>query len=180
MRMKGIGSINREALKEAMKVVKTDVEGYFVERLMRVCDALVEDAVKSKEYRNLTGNTVTSYTCGLFVNGSLRYVSRSGDGMPSPVRMKLGKGEKHFFDPDYDGARRFATGTVETDGGYGSDSAMSFLQGYKTRRKGFAIVMTTGTEYSTYLEEEHDLNVLTDTFQRAREVLFNQVKTMND
>ena len=43
-------------------------------------------------------------------------------------------------------------------------------------RKGFAIVMTTGTEYSVYIEQVHGLNVMTDTFQRAKSILNKNVR----
>lgn len=170
-------AINNRELADAKKRMRAEVENYFTERLVRVCDRLVEDAVASKEYKNLTGNTVTSYTCGLYVNGSLSYVVQSGEGMTAPVRKKLRKGEYHYFNPDYDGVKRGAKGTVETDGGWGTSTAMSFVMGYKPRwKRGFAIVMTTGTEYSEFLEQEHDLNVLTDTYEYVSDVMFNNFK----
>ncbi|THC82914.1 hypothetical protein E7X23_24385, partial [Bacteroides fragilis] len=129
-------------------------------------------------FRNLTGNTITSYACGLFMDGRFSYFVCSGDSMKQPVRVKLTKGET-FVGVSYDNQNRRFTGTIETDKGYGEASSFDFLKRYKSEsRKGFEIVMCTGTEYSTYLENVLNADVLTGTFQRAQNTLFKNFKPM--
>ena len=100
--------------------------------------------------------------------------------MKQPVRVKLTKGET-FVGVSYDNQNRRFTGTIETDKGYGEASSFDFLKRYKSEsRKGFEIVMCTGTEYSTYLENVLNADVLTGTFQRAQNTLFKNFKPMND
>ena len=172
----GATSWNIRELKEAKKRMRAEAERILQDALVAVCERLVGDALREKEYRNLTGNTVTSYTCGVFVRGRLVHVAQSGEGMSAPIRGKLRKGESHYFDPDYDGRRRRGTGSTDTDGGHGGDTAMDFIFSHKAGKRGFEIVMTTGTEYSTYLETEHDLNVLTDTYENAKGILLSNLK----
>ena len=51
-----------------------------------------------------------------------------------------------------------------------------FLFGYKAPQRGIALVMTTGTEYSEYLETEHDMNVLTETYNSVLDILLGSFK----
>ena len=43
---------------------------------------------------------------------------------------------------------------------------------------GFSVVMTTGTEYSEYLENVRNLNVLTDTFKSSKGIMLEELKPM--
>lgn len=71
------------------------------------------------------------------------------------------------------------TGTVETDKGYGETFSFNFLKRYKSKsRRGFEIVMCTGTEYSTYLENVLNADVLTGTFLKAQDTLYRNFKAM--
>jgi len=144
--------------------------------LKLVCDALVVDALKSESFQSFTGNTVTSYSCGLYEEGRLVYVIESGDKLSFPVRRKIPKGKTIYLSKPYEGRPRSVTGRVNTDGMYGQESSMKFLNQYKAPKKGFAIVMTTGTEYSEYLENAYKVNVLTETFNRAKKIMLNNIK----
>lgn len=171
---------NKVLFDEGWKRAKETVAGYLYDCLVRICEALVDDAVKSKRgWSSFTGNTATSYACGLYIDGRFSYYYCSGDNMPQPIRAKLTEDEYAYLSPDYEGKDRGLRGTVKTDGGFGEDFSLSFLKRYKPEcRNGFAIVMCTGTEYSTYLENRSNANVLSNTFQRARDVLFSNFKPM--
>jgi hypothetical protein len=45
------------------------------------------------------------------------------------------------------------------------------LEEYKAPRKGLALMMTTGTEYSVYIEQAMSLDVLTNTFKDAARII---------
>lgn len=157
---------------EGMKKAKEIISGHIFDLLVKCCEDLIQDAVQNKSgFRNLTGNTITSYACGLFMDGKFSYFVCSGDSMAQPVRVKLTKGET-FVGISYDNQNRRFTGTVETDKGFGEAFSFNFLKRYKSKaRNGFEIVMCTGTEYSTYLENVLNADVLTGTFQRAQNTL---------
>lgn len=164
---------------EGMNKARQIVSDYIYGILVKCCDNLVSEGLRNKSgFRNLTGNTITSYACGLFLNGKLSYFVCSGDSMKQPVRVKLSKGET-FKGISYDGEQRRFTGRINTDKGYGATFSYNFLKGYKSQSgKGFEIVMCTGTEYSTYLEKTLNADVLTGTFLHASKILFNHFKPM--
>ena len=174
--MGGINAINDRELREAKKRMRVEVDDALTNAWIPVCDRLITDALYKREYNNLTGNTITSYTCGVYVRGKLTYFIQSRGRLDPPVRVKLRKGEYHYFDPDYDGRRRDFKGIVDTDGGFGANTAMDFLFSYKAPKRGIALVMTTGTEYSEFLEAERDKNVLTETYNSVADIMFSSFK----
>lgn len=173
----GIRKERMRASTSIRKKAKQVISGHVYGLLVKVCDGLLEDAERSKEFRGFTGNTQTSYSCGLYVDGNLSYYVSQDMWTKWPVRKKIPKGVTVYLKHPYEGRPRSVTGRVDVDGLYGKDSSFQFLKSFKEApEKGFAIVMTTGTEYSVYIETVHDLNVLTDTWQNARHILLSNMK----
>jgi hypothetical protein len=109
-------------------------------------------------FKNLTGNTITSFSYGLYYKGVLQKIG-SYNGK-SAIRTKLSRGD--IFDGiDYDGNKRRFLGEVDTDGSYGLQTAINFLKS-QSPIAAYALIFTTGTEYSVYLENKMNSNVLTD------------------
>lgn len=129
---------------------------------------MVDTIIPSQqEFRNLTGNTITSYAFGIYLEGKLQVMGFNKDSKPA-LRNKLVKGEVVRDFVDYDGyLRAFFRADVDTDGGLGKDSSAQFLMGYTPPYK-YAIIFTTGTEYSAYLENVRNLNVLTEGFETSK------------
>lgn len=172
---------NSKAFDAGIKKARKLVKGYISDCLIKVCEDLVEDAIKS--YRSpigpFTGNTITSYACGLYINGSLVYYYSNGRKMKAPVRVKLAKGETAYLAPDYGGKQRRFTGKTDTDKGFGEDFSFKFLRNYKSKSKqGYELVMCDGTEYSSYIENVWHGNVLTNTFEKSRSILSRHFKPM--
>lgn len=168
---------NTAVLKNSKKLMKQIVSGHLYDMLAKTCDDLLEDAVTSKEYQGFTGNTQTSYSCGLYVDGVFSYYVNQKMWSEKPVRKKIPKGVFVYLKKPYEGRARSVLGRVDVDSLYGKDSAFRFLRSYKdVPRSGFAIVMATGTEYSAYIEFEHGLNVLSDTFMKAKSIFKKNMK----
>lgn len=172
--------MNERVLEKGLEKAREIAFNHVRDSLIKSCEALVNDAVSS--YKSpigpFTGNTITSYAIGLFLDGHLSYYY-SNDGIKPPVRVKLKKGESARLSPDWGGRSRSFTGAVDTDGGYGEEFSRRFLSSYKAVKNGMELVMTSGTEYSTYIETAMRGNVLTDTFKKAGDVLRNNLKPMN-
>lgn len=147
------------------------IEGAFIVALHYASLELVHTALFNREYIGFTGNTQTSYTCGVFLNGKLIDVVSSSESLPKPVRHKIPFGKDVFLKRPYEGSPRARHGYVKTNSEYGSETALKFINGYKAPRKGIALVMTTGTEYSEFLEQKAGLDVLTKTFKDAPGIL---------
>lgn len=114
-----------------------------------------------KGYKNLTGQTQDSYSYAVYYEGKIVYINGISTSK-TPIRGKFTKGETVTNFYDVDGAwRRSFTGVVETDSGSGRESALNFLKSYKPKKR-YEIVFTTGTEYSSYLENAKGMNVLLD------------------
>ena len=76
---------------EIRKRARNVISGHVYDMLVKVCDGLLEDAEMSKEFRGFTGNTQTSYSCGLYVNGRLSYYVSQDMWTKEPVRKKIPK-----------------------------------------------------------------------------------------
>lgn len=143
-------------------------------KAMRECAIrFVREAVDAYNGGNLTGNTITSISAGIYAEGMPQpeiVSARDVLGLKNPIRKKLHKGET-FEGEDYDGRERSGfTADVETDGDYGEGTSFHILQSYKLPAGcTFGIVVTTGTEYSDYLTKERELHydVLVSTFKKA-------------
>ena len=110
-------------------------------------------------FKNLTGNTITSFAYGTYINKVLKQVGMYNG--KAAIRVKLTKGEV-FTGIDYDGDyRKHFVAEIETDQGLGTNTSMKFLQEYIPTGY-YSIVFTTGTEYSEFLENRLHFNVLTD------------------
>lgn len=137
---------------------------------------MVNDILPNQsEYRNLTGNTITSLAFGVYYMGNLEIMGFNNH-YPPPIRNKLIKGEELFDFEDYDGGIRiYYRAKIDTDAGYGTNTSMVFLKGYKSVRQ-FDIIFTTGTEYSEYLEATRKLNVLSDGYDYAMTAFLKSFK----
>lgn len=160
-----------KSIADQFDVIKTNIskvtDAYMESQMVQFGINLVNNILPNQqEFRNLTGNTTTSYAFGIYINGALRVMGFNKDAK-APLRNKLVKGEVVYDFIDYDGnLRSYFQAEVDTDAGYGQTSSVQFLQGYKSKAK-YSIIVTTGTEYSAYLENVLNLNVLSDGFDYA-------------
>jgi hypothetical protein len=65
--------------------------------------------------------------------------------------------------PELLNAKQYMEIMDRKDGAYGEDTSYQFLREYRPNTRSFAMVITTGTEYSNYLENVRHLNVLSDS-----------------
>ena len=179
-----VRAINRDVLGKAKRKMKNILTAQMLECLTKAAYALLIDAETSKEYHNLTGNTLTSYMVGIYENGKLRRIVSiyQADSLKRPTSRKLsrGNGKGVIRVEDYDSGRIIPVKKyklVETDEGYGYDTSKSFLASYRPENsKGFSLVMCTGTEYSEYLESSKKLNTLTETFRISAKAILSNLK----
>lgn len=129
---------------------------------------LIRYELAHKGYLGFTGNTQTSYMCGIYAYGKLDHIVTE---LSKPLGKKLRKGQFLFLKNPYEGIARGVRANIETDGGYGWETSLNFLKSYSVSEKKVGLVMTTGTEYSTYLEDVRNLDVLTSAFDEAKAIL---------
>lgn len=156
-------------MEEGFALAKALIKAHLEANLIQLSVKLVHEAIDTRKYYNLTGNTVTSISAGVYCYGGLKEEISASDMMSPAVRPKLTKGEKASF-KSYEGDRVKFTGTVETDRGYGADSSHDFLKGFRTPTNGYAVVVCTGTEYSEHLERIKGMNVLTQAMLYAESI----------
>lgn len=177
---KGI-SDNSRLFADGMRKASSLINDHLYAMLLDVAADYLSDMVRNKEYQGFTGNTQTSYSCGLYVNGKLADVIVQRAFGRNPIRLKVRKDERAFLKNPYEGKSRAVRGRVDVDSLYGAESAFDFLKSYKDiPRKGFAVVATTGTEYSEYLENVRHLNVMTGTWQSAKSIFESHLKPMKE
>lgn len=137
--------------------------------------AFLRHAWTAREFESFTGNTITSYAFGLYEDGVLFDSYISVEGMTRPLRKKIGLGEHQFLENPYEGSKRAVKGAVYVDDEYGYEQSRRFLENYKPSMLGYVLVVTTGTEYSEYLEEIKELNVLTNTWLAGKHGLVKPI-----
>lgn len=141
---------------------------------------LVHLALQNRGYTGFTGNTQTSYACGIYINGVLVEVVDSQSFQDKPVRYKIKRGRIVYLQNPYEGRPRMRTGYADVDEEYGIDTSLEFLNEYKAPKQGIALVMTTGTEYSDFLETVMRLDVLTRTYREAPKVIESNWRKIPD
>lgn len=170
---------NLKTFDYGIKLARRMINNRLYAAIENSCLELIDHALKKREFDGFTGNTMTSYTCGIYLDGKLEGAVVAEDYMKPPIHIKIRKGQKVRLGKPYEGKARTVTGQVKVDSLYGAESAIKFLKSYKPHvKKGFSVVMTTGTEYSEYLENVRNLNVLTDTFQSAKGIVLEELKPM--
>ena len=152
------------------------------EEIMMQMDAFGENMINNiiplqKQFKNLTGNTISSFAFGTYLNGdeyniglhagkaAIRWKLTGGESVPDrpqseAIRALGDESEWRFIDYDGD-SRKWFYADIDTDLGYGQDTSIEFIENYVPTGK-YAIVFTTGTEYSEFLETKLGLNVLSD------------------
>ena len=147
------------------------IEDTIFNSLANAADALLIRVATNRQFIGFTGNTQTSYACGLFLNGVLEHVAVQRNWNSPPVRMKVRRGQVIYLSRPYEGVSRAVKGVVDIEEGYGLDLSLKQIQEYKAPKKGLALMMTTGTEYSVYIEQSMSLDVLTNTFKNAPKII---------
>lgn len=174
---------NKAALDKGFKKAKELIFGHLYDQSAAFSDKLISHAIDS--YRSVigpfTGNTITSYACGLYVDGVLTDIRASSRSMKSSVHIKIKAGESLFLDNPYSGKPRRIAGMAEIVlGDDGLESSINFLSNHYTPKiqKGIEIVMCTGTEYSVYQENVWKANFLTNTYLEAKKDKLNSFKPL--
>lgn len=154
-------------LGEAAVEVRKESNNSFAQlriQLANLARDIVDVALSSKTYSGFTGNTQTSYSVGIYQDGNLLQIVSTGEAMASPVSPKIQQGELRIYNPDgsgnqksvyEDGGRvRRVYGIAPVNGLSGEDTAREILQhwDFGGNPPKFALVFTTGTEYSKYIE----------------------------
>lgn len=147
------------------------IEDVLYNSLVDSADALLRRVATNRQFIGFTGNTQTSYACGVYVNGRLVHVSVQQNWNEPTRRMKVRNGKTVFLSSPYEGRPRAVTGKVDIEENHGLVLSLKQLEEYKAPRKGIALMMTTGTEYSVYIEQSMSLDVLTNTFKDAARII---------
>ena len=165
-------SANGNAIKSGKDKALKAIREYMARVSPQVAEHLIIEAENSKEYNDFTGNTVTSYSVGIYKGGNLTDIVFD-DNLRERLREKVKKREVVTLRETYDGRTDVTiVGQVNVTSETGLEFSEKFLQTVFPKG-GTGIVMTTGTEYSTFLEKVRNLDVLTNAFNNAREVALN-------
>ena len=147
------------------------IEDVLFNSLADSADALLRRVATNRQFIGFTGNTQTSYACGVYVNGKLVHVAVQTNWTEPTVRMKVQKGKVVFLNNPYEGVPRAVKGRVDIEENHGLALSLKQLEEYRAPRKGLALMMTTGTEYSVYIEQSMSLDVLTNAFKEAPAII---------
>lgn len=163
-------------LNKGFTKAKKLINGAIINALYEMAEAYLRDMVAQKGYMGFTGNTQTSYCCGIYKDGALDRIVYQKAWNAQPVRKKVKKNKLVFLKDPYEGKERSVRGMVTVDNRYGQERAIYLLQRYKkVARTGWTLVLTTGTEYSEYIEQTTDRNVMSNTWVVAGSIALNKL-----
>ena len=163
---------NARTLENGLAKALTIIEDTIYNSLLDAAERLLIRVATNRQFIGFTGNTQTSYACGIYMYGRLVGMVYQNNWKDAPRRAKVRKGHVVYLSNPYEGNPRLVEGKVDTGEAYGIETSTKFLESYnKAPKKGFALVMTTGTEYSVYIEQAMSLDVLTNTYQNAAEII---------
>lgn len=165
---------NKKAWIKGLQIAKEKIHSAVLKQLVKYGKLLLNDAQAKAEYQSFTGNTLTSLAFGLYENNSLQDVVFIS-GLKAPVHIKVQKGEYVYLEDPYEGEARGVIGKVDIYDDTGEETSIRTLQGL-CPKGGNGIIITTGTEYSTFLENFYNLNVLSDTFLEAKSNALRDMK----
>lgn len=172
---------NEKVFADAMMKIKESLNKKMLDALTNIAADLILDAEFEKEFNNLTGNTLTSYAAGVYVDRKLRRwvnIFHVDNAIDMPTSKKLSNKDGYQMVVHYDTHELIPVKTstfVDTSDEYGYETSEKFLKSYTPEKDGYAIVMCTGTEYSAILEFG-GLNVLTDTFMKSPQLFLGNLR----
>ena len=169
---------NAKTLHDGLQKGYKMIVDYLYGQCYNLCERLLLEVPKHREFLGFTGNTQTSYACGLYVDGQLEGIIVQENWNQPPVRRKVQAGEWAWLRNPYEGRPRSVKGKVRVSGDYGQTTSFQFLKSYHAKKNHIQIVMTTGTEYSEYIEAVSGLDVLTGTYEAAKTILAQGFKPM--
>ena len=104
---------NRKVFDAGWKRAQRIINNYLYGLVEHSCANLIDHALKEREFDGFTGNTQTSYACGIYYNGGLMGIVIAGNAMRKPVHVKVRKGERVFLRRPYEGKPRSVIGRVD-------------------------------------------------------------------
>ena len=172
---------NGKIFDEGMRKAREVIWDYLYNILRGNVITLLHKAAVNREFQGFTGNTQTSYMGGIYVNGELVEIVNERDYTEPPRMRKIPAGKSVYLRNPYEGKPRYMRAKIPTSREYGSETSERFLRAYKPKyKKGLAICICTGTEYSDYLETARGLDVLTKTWDQAAKVLLSSMRPISE
>lgn len=179
---------NEEVLKKGLQKAQAIIIRHIVDQLRPVCVDLLESADMHRTFFGFTGNTQTSYMCMIYISRQCReIITRLPHGLSDPPRQfieqqkydevpkgKVPYGEWVYLREPYEYVGRSVFGKVPVNNLSGAETSKEFLKNFQPSAD-IAIVMTTGTEYSVFLEEFHHYDVLSGAHYSAPKILENRL-----
>lgn len=154
----------REIMAKAKAEAYRQVEASMKAAIMTVIDNILYNF---NGIENVTGNAVTGFAVGAYLDGKLKCVATSEEALGRKANMRqLRKGERYPFAEAWGGnkMRKPYYGETDTGGTVSSQEALKFLQSHKPRQSnGWAYIVVSAADYSKYIETTKKGNLLTAT-----------------
>lgn len=103
-----VGMVSRQSLGEQFNtVVAKRIRQMRYDKTLAIMKGLCHDTLRAfnanKKFYSVTGNTITSFSVGVFYKGKLVYSAYNADDIDSPTRKTLKKGEVYNLPTYYEG-----------------------------------------------------------------------------
>lgn len=143
--------------------------------LLDAAKVAVREAAETRVFQQFTGQTVSSYACGVYMQGKLvEYIVNDS----ITVHVKIRENEAVRLENPVEGKARTVKGQVVVYNDSGVELSVDILTQMQSRfgRNDFGLILTTGTEYSIYLEKFRHLDVLSQMKKELPGILKNNLQ----
>lgn len=173
-------SDNLEAFRNGIKMFKESFEQQAIDKMYKCAGYIILYAIAKKTWSGFTGNAQTSFTIGIYKNGSLlQYVNGEMVEGRKALMKKIKYGKKIYLKNPFEGPSRAVKGDIQVADEYATDTAINFLKSFKASPKGLSMVVTIGVEYYMFLDY-NGINALTRAYNKTtpllNRVVFKQIK----
>lgn len=106
---------------------------------------------EKKPYMGFTGNSQTSYTSQVWIDGVPFAEYCTGDFQRYPIHEKIELGEELFLEDPYEGDPRTVRGKADIEHSYSSQTIDAIRMQRQKVSKGVAMRMSVGVEYNDFI-----------------------------
>lgn len=144
------GIVNSDRI---FKLVRQKAASATLETLSRTADRVLAELQNLWKAHNITGNSFTGITVGVFYKGRLMYMAANGERQKEPTRPSLRKGERYNLPDTYDNEpNKGFKGTYGNGGQWGPTlGPWTMRRQHPAKRNTWELIILCPTSYAEFV-----------------------------
>lgn len=142
---------NAQTIEQGLTKARQAIMKELANQLDSFGEDIAHSVFKEKPYTGFTGNSQTSYTSQVWIDGVPFTEYCTGDFQRYPVHEKIEFGEALFLEEPYEGSPRTVSGKADIEHSYSSQTIDAIRMQKQKIDKGVAMRMSVGVEYNNFI-----------------------------